>query len=310
MRLAFFRHFLAFLWLSLPLLPAQAEVSGVDNQVKLVTPALWKASKPGQASALYLFGTIHLLPKNLDWTHGEIGLRFGNATRVVFELTPDTPESQQHLQQLALSAGTLEDPRTLPDVVGPTLYADTKANIGTAVPEAVLKRFRPWLASVLLDVNFISSQGYAVDSGAEKTLQALPGLASKQVIGLESREEQIGFFSQLSEGEQVDLLRQTLDDIHEGPDGLKELLTDWQNGNDEHLADSLNKSLRKYSRLYDLLLVTRNQRWVPQLEALTAQPGDTFVAVGSGHLGGPDGLIALLRARGYTIEKLQPRLGR
>lgn len=310
MKFAFFRHFLPCLLLALPLSQVRADVPVAANGLTRVTPALWQASKAGSPSKLYLFGTIHLLPRNLDWTHGEIGPHFAGARRVVFELLPDTPESQAQLQQLVLAAGKLEAPRTLADVAGPALYADTKANIGPEVPEAVLQGFRPWLASVLLDVTFIGKQGYAIESGAEKTLQALPEMADKEVIGLESREEQIGFFSQLNEAEQLDLLRQTLDDIHEGPAELKQLLTDWQDGHDEHLADTLNKSLRKYPRLYALLVVNRNQRWLPRLEAFTSKPGDTFVAVGCGHLGGPDGLIALLRARGYVVEKLQPRLAR
>ena len=55
-------------------------------------------------------------------------------------------------------------------------------------------------------------------------------------------------------------------------------------------------------QLYKLMLVERNQRWLPQLERLFASPGVELVVVGSAHLTGPDGLISQLIARGYRVS--------
>lgn len=59
--------------------------------------------------------------------------------------------------------------------------------------------------------------------------------------------------------------------------------------------------LRLNDRIRDALYTRRNAAWLPQLEARFGEPGDHFVAVGAGHLLGPDGLVALLRARGYQV---------
>jgi uncharacterized protein YbaP (TraB family) len=47
----------------------------------------------------------------------------------------------------------------------------------------------------------------------------------------------------------------------------------------------------------------RNAKWIPELEPLFAK-GDVFVAVGADHLIGDRGVVALLRARGFTVTRI------
>ena len=56
---------------------------------------------------------------------------------------------------------------------------------------------------------------------------------------------------------------------------------------------------------YDRLLTNRNAKWVPQIEAMLDAPGTKLVAVGAGHLAGPDSVIKMLRDKGYTVEVVQ-----
>ena len=63
-----------------------------------------------------------------------------------------------------------------------------------------------------------------------------------------------------------------------------------------------------YSRLaemYQALLVKRNQAWAERIEPLLAEGRRPLVAVGTAHLLGPDGVAALLEARGYTVRRIQ-----
>jgi uncharacterized protein len=63
------------------------------------------------------------------------------------------------------------------------------------------------------------------------------------------------------------------------------------------------KDLEQEAQLYQRLLVERNKNWLPKLEALFARKGAAFVVVGAAHLVGPDGLVAMLKAKGYTVEQ-------
>ena len=64
------------------------------------------------------------------------------------------------------------------------------------------------------------------------------------------------------------------------------------------------QELRKEPGMYHRLLVDRNKDWIPKIEALFSRKGRAFVVVGAAHLVGPDGLLALLKAKGYKIEQL------
>ena len=62
--------------------------------------------------------------------------------------------------------------------------------------------------------------------------------------------------------------------------------------------------LKSEPQMYERLLLERNRTWLPKIEALFARPRPSFVVVGAAHLVGADGLLAMLRARGYTIQQL------
>jgi uncharacterized protein len=77
----------------------------------------------------------------------------------------------------------------------------------------------------------------------------------------------------------------------------------WRAGDAPAIERIVLKDLRHEPELYQRLLVERNRNWLPQLEALFARKGPALVVVGAAHLVGPDGLVAMLKAKGYAIEQ-------
>lgn len=65
------------------------------------------------------------------------------------------------------------------------------------------------------------------------------------------------------------------------------------------------KDLKLYPKLYQTLIVDRNDKWVRNIEGYLNGSGNTMVVVGAAHLVGADGLVNLLRKRGYKVIKLQ-----
>jgi uncharacterized protein YbaP (TraB family) len=59
-----------------------------------------------------------------------------------------------------------------------------------------------------------------------------------------------------------------------------------------------------YPELYQVLFKQRNDAFVEALAQHMRGTGVEFVAVGAGHLLGPDGLIAQLRARGFKVQRV------
>ncbi len=78
----------------------------------------------------------------------------------------------------------------------------------------------------------------------------------------------------------------------------------WRRGDAEYLSRATHESFRDYPVLGERLLDARNKAWLPQIERFLARGKPCFVVVGAAHLGGPGGLLALLRAQGFQTEQL------
>ena len=100
------------------------------------------------------------------------------------------------------------------------------------------------------------------------------------------------------------LLAETLKDIDTEQANLTRLVDAWRAGDAPGVERIVLKDLTQEAQLYQRLLVERNKNWLPKLEALFSRPRRAFVVVGAAHLVGPDGLISMLKAKGYTIEQL------
>jgi uncharacterized protein YbaP (TraB family) len=86
---------------------------------------------------------------------------------------------------------------------------------------------------------------------------------------------------------------------------IAEMTTAWEQGDLETLERSVIEDTREhYPGVYEALFVRRNAAWMEVLTHELAGSGVDFVAVGAGHLLGPDGLVRQLQARGYTVERV------
>jgi uncharacterized protein YbaP (TraB family) len=104
--------------------------------------------------------------------------------------------------------------------------------------------------------------------------------------------------------EQDRLLAETLKELDTQQTAMLTLANAWKAGDAPRVERLVLQDLRSEPRVYQRMLVDRNRDWLPKLEALFARRGRAFVVVGAAHLIGPDGLLAMLRARGYTVEQM------
>jgi uncharacterized protein YbaP (TraB family) len=87
-------------------------------------------------------------------------------------------------------------------------------------------------------------------------------------------------------------------------ESVGELARAWKAGDTAAIEKVVLSDLKSEPQMYQRLLVDRNRAWLPKIEALFARPKPAFVVVGAAHLVGTDGLIAMLRAKGYTVTQL------
>ena len=264
-------------------------------------PALWVVRDAD--TTVYLFGTVHVLKPGLGWFDEAVKKAFDSSDTLVLELVMPGPEVAQ---AAALRAGTTD--------TGPTLTEQlpratrSKYLLGLAdfgIPPAAFDRFRPWFAANNLSILPLLRMGYKLDSGAEQVLTRAAKEQGKPVAGLETLDEQLGFFAGLSQGAQIGFLKSVVDDLPSMGKTIDTMVADWSRGDPAALARLLNEGLTETPELAKVLLNDRNARWAAWIQKRLDTPGTVFVAVGAGHLAGRNSVQAKLAARGLTATRIQ-----
>jgi uncharacterized protein YbaP (TraB family) len=268
----------------------------------LAEPALWAIKD--KDSTIYLFGTVHVLKPTTQWRSPRIAKAFQDADDVVMEI--EQPEDPAVTRALMLKYGV--DPAApLSGKLKPERYAQLQAAAqGMGFPPQALEPMRPWLAALTVSLTPLLRAGYDPESGVEKLLTAQAKAAGKPISAFETMEQQVRFFADMTPAQETQLLDSTLDEIDEGPAKIDALVAAWAAGDQGELKRQMVDEMQaEYPDLYRLLLVDRNQDWANQLKAKLAGSGVSFVAVGAGHLAGPDSLQAQLAKLGIKAERVK-----
>ncbi len=266
-------------------------------------PVLWRLSDDD--TEIHIFGTVHLLRPELEWRTDAFDEALSGADTIVFEVDMKSPEAQRAIATDFLARGMFQDGRTLKQV----LPDDEEAVVSSAfdsvgVPIDAMNTFEPWMASVNLGVMKLVADGYDPNSGVETVIEAEAAEAGKAFAFLETISQQADAFDLLAEEDQLSMLYESALMLEESPQMLDQLVEEWADGDIEGIAALVaNPDGVGFSGpVYESLLVKRNEAWVPQIEAMLEEPGSVFIAVGAGHLAGPDSVITMLRDKGYEIE--------
>lgn len=264
----------------------------------LAAPAMWKVSDAD--SSIYLFGSIHLFTHEVNWRTPEFDRELKAADLVYFEMVFDEA-AYATIGRMTLVEGRMRGGQTLWDVLTAE-QADTvrHAIVTSGLDPAAFDYMRPWMAELMLNGGMVQGAKVGVE------LQVDAEVPAERKRGLETAEEQMGFFSSASEADQIANLVSTAKQMAlvDNREIIEQLTDAWANGEVEAL-DMLNRQdLGGDDTRFNQLITQRNQRWISQLETLLADNDNAMVIVGAGHLVGSDGVPELLERAGYTVERV------
>lgn len=265
-------------------------------------PALWRIADAD--SEIWLFGTVHVLPPRMVWRTARIDTAFESAETIVFETDVDV-SGRAAFDMLVQTHGMLAPGQTLsgqlPEPEDQARLARVRESLG--LEGVLMERLRPWLAALQISLAFAQKAGADPDAGVEAVLTTDARRAGKRIGYLETPEQQIRALADLSPEAEARFLAATLRQIEEEPEENAALDRAWLAGNTQALAAQLDRLLREAGpEAYAALITTRNRQWAGQIQEMLAGEGRVFVAVGAAHLVGDDSVVALLRARGITVE--------
>jgi len=289
-----FRHLLAAFLFLFTVFPAAAE------PLVKAHPALWHVKGP--LGEVYLLGSIHLLPKNIEWHTPAIKTAMAKANVFVFEVSTDE-KAQGRIRELIAEMGMLPPGRSLRQMLPPPVREDYDAAIKSAgLPPDMVDHEKPWLVSLQLLVAEGTARHYSADAGVDHAVLLAAAKAHKPTRFFETVEQQLRLLAGSDDKLQIEEFAADLKNYRKDEDDLGPMIAAWSAGKADKLAALMNAELADQPDVKKALLTDRNQRWALQIETMLREKRVFFITVGAGHLAGPDGVPALLRAAGYKVE--------
>ncbi len=280
-------------------LPTPQPVEAVPA-AEAARPALWKVAD--EDTTIYLFGTIHLLPKGIEWYDGAVATAFEASGELVTEI-PELEESAAG--SAVLKYGMLPAGQSLRGLM--TAKERTKfeaAMRANGLPPAAFDRFKPWYAAVVLTTVPLQRKGYDIEHGVESELSDRNKAAGRPRTGLETLDYQLGLFNTFPLKVQKKYLMDVIDALPGLDKDVTEMVGAWTKGDAGHLATLLNAE-QDDPAMAQVLLINRNKTWAEWIRNRLNRPGVVFMAVGAGHLGGKGSVQDQLGKSGIAASRVQ-----
>ncbi len=267
--------------------------------------SVWVVDREGQPGQLFLCGTIHILRESDHPLAPGYDFAYQHSQKLIFELPPGASEAPEFTARL-LELGQYPQGESLEASVSAETWEKLKAWVKSRRKSlTTFNRFRPWLASLFITSEEYQALGASNDKGADQLYENRSRRDHKPGEGLETVELQLQLFSQLTAGQQAEMLEQTLAEVSTLPQEYESMISAWKKGDIDTLHGLINREAEKYPELLEIFINRRNHAWIDRLDTLLSAGDKIMVLVGAGHLGGkPDGVLALLNARGCRVRHI------
>lgn len=287
-------------WLALALL---ALLAACQRQAAPNVPArvaLWEISNPAGVHG-WIVGTVHALPPGTRWRRPAIDAALAQADRLVLEIGQplDSTVAGEALGRLAFTEG-LPPPSQR---IHPQFRADlAKVYRQLSLNDAQFKDQESWAVALQIAAIGGIRNGMDPDSGVEPELRKAIG--RRPVEGLETLDGQFGVFDGLPARAQTVLLEQVAVEAADNTEDDRDMMALWLRGDELGIARESSTGFLADPVIRDALLTGRNRRWADEIDTMLKAGARPFIAVGAAHVAGADGLPRMLKARGWTVKRV------
>jgi uncharacterized protein len=253
---------------------------------------------------IYILGSIHFLKRENYPLSPTIEKAFDATKKLVLEIDLKSADAGT-VQRLTLEKGLHRDGKTLQQNISAETYSlAAKRAQELGIDIRALSPLKPWVVALTMTSLQLQKLGFDPNSGVDRYLAGRATKAGKPMVGLETAAFQIGLMDQLSASDQESMLRQSLRKMDLLDKGLDQIVRSWVAGDVRGLEELLLNAMREYPAVHQKMIVDRNRRWLPEIERMIERGESALVVVGAAHLVGKEGVVELLKARGYTLEQM------
>ncbi|GAA0852515.1 TraB/GumN family protein [Aliiglaciecola litoralis] len=264
---------------------------------------VWKVTKANRT--VYIGGTVHILRENDFPLPNAFEIAYQQSDELVFE-TDISVFGSPEFQQLTMQYMLRKDGKTLSDILSKETYQALEKHLqARSLDIQNFATFTPGFITISLSLMELRMLG-ATSEGVDAFYEQKARHDSKSISWLEEPEQQLLFLSQIGKGNEDEVISHTLSDIGSLPDYMTDMMEAWRSGDRNALRKIGIESLQQdYPKVYQRLIVDRNEDWLPNIEALFDDAETEFVLVGTLHLIGEDGVLTHLANKGYLVEALE-----
>ena len=256
-------------------------------------------------ATVYLAGSFHMLRSSDYPLPAEFFRAYNDSRKIIFEVPPGETESPEYMERF-LSLAIYNDGTTLKEHITTAAYAKAESFCKERnYPLEQYQFFKPTFLVMTLTVSEMNKIGADPQKGIDNFFKDKAVQDGKATGSLETVDQQISLLTSMDAGLGSDQILESIEELKQIEVMLGELLAVWRKGDEAKMEELYIKDLKLYPKLYQTLIVDRNNKWVRNIEVYLNGSGNTMVVVGAAHLVGADGLVNLLRKRGYKVIKLQ-----
>ena len=273
------------------------------QNVLFAQTSIWKIQKNDEI--IYLGGTIHLLRAKDYPLPIEYEKAYQNANSIYFETDLQTLENPA-MQKTILSHMLYKNGKKLSNVLSPKVYQALKEHAQSrGLNLQQFDGFKP--AMILLSLTVIELQRMDINASGVDKYYLNKSLKDKKHIGqLESVQTHMNYMASMGQGNEDNLIIQSLKDFKETKTKFLSMIKAWREGENETLYNLFVIDMKKNTpQLYKSILVERNNNWMPVLKSLFKNNKTEFVLVGAAHLVGEDGLLQQFKNQGFSVKRFK-----
>jgi uncharacterized protein YbaP (TraB family) len=256
-------------------------------------------------ATVYLAGSFHMMRASDYPLPAEFFRAYNDSHKIIFEVPPGETESPEYMGKF-LSLAIYNDGTTLKEHISSAAYAKAESFCKERnYPLEQYQFFKPTFFVMTLTVSEMNKIGADPQKGIDNFFKEKAVQDGKATGSLETVDQQINLLTSMDASLGSEQILESIEELKQIEVMLGELLAAWRKGDEPKMEELYIKDLKRYPKLYQTLIVDRNNKWMRNIEGYLNGSGNTMVVVGAAHLVGADSLINLLRKRGYKVVKLQ-----
>ena len=252
-----------------------------------------------------MFGSIHFAKPELYPLPDAVEAAFDSAANLVVEVNI-SPELEAKLGAMTIEMASYADGQTLSaNLSDPVAELLGSYLSGNGMLVAAFDRFEPWFVGLAISVIEVQKLGLDPDLGIDRHFLD-KAKDTKPILELETAEQQLGLFDGLSPELQLQMLEKTLREAPEIEENMERMIQAWKAGDASEIEEMVFESLGESPHLkpvFDKIFTERNHTMTQKIAGYLEGGSSYFVVVGAGHLVGKEGIVSLLKKRGFEVER-------